>query len=104
MCVFVPMLSKNLKKDTQNTFYRFYRNMKIEFSNFLLDSYTLPLIIILASNHRRRNFRERSQGRPGPGAGHAKTNSREFTRQVLAHPNHFRELSLGSLGVLEEVM
>ena len=80
--------------------------MKIEFqvSNFLLDSYTLPLIIILASNHRRRNFRERSQGRPGPGAGHAKTNSREFTRQVLAHPNHFRELSLGSLGVLEEVM
>ena len=80
--------------------------MKIEFSNFLLDSCTLPLIIILASNHRRRNFRERSQGRPGPGAGHAKTNSREFTprRQVLAHPNHFRELSLGSLGVLEEVM
>ena len=98
------MISKNLNKDTQNTFYRFYRNMKIEFSNFLLDSYTLPLIIILASNHRRRNFRERSQGRPGPGAGHAKTNSREFTRQVLAHPNHFRELSLGSLGVLEEVM
>jgi len=43
------MLSKNLNKDTQNTFYRFYRNMKIEFSNFLLDSYTLPLII-LASN------------------------------------------------------
>ena len=46
MCVFVPMLSKNLNKDTQNTFYRFYRNMKIEFSNFLLDSYTLPLIIL----------------------------------------------------------
>ena len=37
VCV-VPMLSKNLNKDT-----------KIEFSNFLLDSYTLPLII-LASN------------------------------------------------------
>ena len=44
-----PIEEQVEEQDTQNTFYRFYRNMKIEFSNFLLDSYTLPLII-LASN------------------------------------------------------